>query len=140
MWSCSSDRSQWSRLADPVIHRRRVEFDTNKRVIVVKDILQCRGEHQLALHWHFAEGCQVDAGDGGRTLAARGARHTLELRCAFGEASLLRGSEQPIAGWISRTFDAKAPITTARWQGTVLGTTEIVTELHIRATAGSTIN
>ena len=129
----------YGRLADPVLHRRRVEFDTNKRVIVVKDILQCRGEHQLALHWHFAEGCQVDAGDGG-TVLARGARHALELRCGFGEAGLLRGSEQPIAGWISRTFDAKAPITTARWQGRVLGTTEIVTELRIRATAGSTIH
>jgi hypothetical protein len=128
----------YARLADPLIHRRRITFDTNRNVVVVKDILQCQGVHQIALHWHLAEACHVEAGAGG--VLARGARHALELRCAFGEPSLLHASDSPIAGWIARSFDAKTPITTARWQGRVHGTTEIVTELHIRAAVGSTIN
>ncbi|SFL84418.1 heparinase II/III family protein [Rugamonas rubra] len=119
----------YCRLSDPLTHRRQVEFDTQKNRVVVKDILQCRGEHEVALHWHFAEGCQVGL-DGAR-VRARGRRLGLTLACAFGAgAQLLRASETPIGGWISRKFDEKSPITTAVWRGSINGTTEIVTEFH----------
>ena len=128
----------YARLADPVRHRRRIEFDTTCHRIVIKDILQCQGEHQVALHWHYAEACQVaPVGD---ALQVRGARHGLLMRCRFGAGPrLLRGSETPPAGWISRTFDSKTPITTAVWQGAIDGTTEIVTEIDLRFAPASTI-
>ncbi len=129
----------YRRLADPLIHRRRIEFDTNRGIIVVKDILQCQGMHQLALHWHFSESCQVMRQ--GSTVVAQGRRQALELRCGLGNGpQLLCGSDNPIGGWISRSFDEKCPISTAVWRGSVQGRTEIVTELQIRATAEPTIN
>ncbi len=117
-------------LADPVTHRRVVEFDTNRNTVVVKDILQCRGSHHVALHWHLAEGCRSELNDG--VVRVLGRRSELQLRCGFGGgAQLLRGSDTPIGGWISRRFDEKTAIDTLRWQGTVDGTTEIVTELRL---------
>lgn len=119
----------YARLADPVIHRRRLELDAKRHRLVVKDILQCQGEHEIALHWHFAEHCQVGVADGA-VLARSGARQ-LQLRCAggLGAPRLLRGSERPIAGWISRRFDEKTATSTAVWRGRIHGTTEIVTEM-----------
>ncbi|MYM90976.1 heparinase [Rugamonas sp. FT82W] len=124
----------YKRLADPVIHRRVVEFDTNRNTLVVKDILQCRAQHHVALHWQLAEGCRTQLEDG--TVRVLGQRSELQLRCGFGGgAELLRGSETPIGGWISRRFDEKTAIDTLRWQGTVNGTTEIVTELRLLVNA-----
>ena len=45
--------------------------------------------------------------------------------------ALLRGSEQPLSGWISRSFDVKSPITTAVWSSHITGTTEVVTQISI---------
>lgn len=121
-------------LADPVIHRRIVEFDTNRNTVVVKDILQCRAQHHVALHWQLAEGCRTELEDG--LVRVVGRRSELRLRCGFGGGpELLRGSEAPIGGWISRRFDEKTAIDTLRWQGTVNGTTEIVTELRLLVNA-----
>ncbi len=119
----------YQRLADPLLHRRRVEYDANRKRIVVKDILQCSGSHEIALHWHFAEGCAVAPEGGGVRAAAR--RAGLLLSCSHGEAALLRGSEAPIGGWISRRFDEKHPITTAVWRVAITGTTEIVTHIDV---------
>jgi hypothetical protein len=133
----AGEHDGYARLADPVRHQRRIEYDTTCHRIVIKDILQCRREHQLALHWHFAEACQVTQADG--ALLVQGARHGLAMRCRFGDGPrLLRGSETPPAGWISRTFDSKTPITTAVWQAGIHGTTEIVTEIDLRFAPAST--
>ncbi len=120
----------YQRLPDPVIHRRQIKFDTKRNTIVVKDILQCRDTHHVALHWQLAESCRTEINDA--VVRVLGQRSELQLRCALGSgAELLRGSEAPIGGWISRKFDEKTAIDTLRWQGTVHGTTEIVTELRL---------
>jgi len=124
----------YDRLADPVRHRRRIEFDPARGLIVVKDILQCRQCHAVALHWHFAEDCQVSIAKDG--LLAQGRKQALALRCSWGLGpALLRASDNPVGGWISRRFDEKTPITTARWVGAIEGETTIVTELQIRPMA-----
>ena len=128
----------YRRLADPVLHRRKVEFDSNRQCVVVKDILECRGEHDVALHWHFGETCQVEGA--GSALVVTGQRSRLQMHCEFGGGpELLRCSEAPIGGWISRRFDEKAGITTAVWRGRINGTTEIITRLEIQMAAETPI-
>ena len=118
------------RLRDPVLHRRRISFDSNRNAVRVEDILECLGEHEVALHWHFAECCQVELAGPGLQAAARGKR--LLMSCSFGAGpQLLRGSTAPIAGWIARRFDSKSPTTTAAWRGTIRGTTTIVTDIAL---------
>ncbi|QGZ43276.1 heparinase [Pseudoduganella flava] len=120
----------YRKLADPVLHRRKITFDANCNAIVVKDILECRGAHDIALHWHFAEGCRVEAE--GADVVAQGERNRLRMSSPFGGGpQLLRCSEAPIAGWISRKFDEKSAITTAVWRGRIDGTTEIETRITL---------
>ncbi|UGQ47652.1 heparinase II/III family protein [Massilia endophytica] len=121
----------YRRLADSVLHRRKICFDSNRNVVVVKDILESSNDHEVVLHWHFAEGCAVEKTPEG--LRAAGSRVSMNMKCGLGEgAELLRCSEAPIGGWISRRFDEKTTITTAAWRGRIRGTAEIVTEIALQ--------
>jgi hypothetical protein len=120
----------YRRLKDPVLHRRKISFDSNRNVVVVKDILESSNDHDIALHWHFAEDIAVETEPGG--VRGTGRRSRLQIHCGFGAGpELLRCSEVPIGGWISRKFDEKTTITTAAWRGKIHGTTEIVTEITL---------
>jgi hypothetical protein len=99
-------------LDDPVIHRRRVMLDARESVIVVEDEIAAAGRHVVELNWHLAEHCEaeargshefiVDCGPGVVTVV-------LDPRMAV---SAVRGSEEPIRGWVSRGYHRKTPSTT----------------------------
>lgn len=119
----------YTRLADPVLHRRRITYDFNKKRIVVKDILQCTNVHDIAVHWQFGEGCQAAIVEG--QLHVRGQRRGLHMACTHGTPELLRGNDTPPGGWIARRFDEKTPIDSVAWRVRVHGTTEIVTHIDL---------
>jgi hypothetical protein len=124
------------RLRDPVLHRRVIRFDAKRNTVQVEDILECLGEHEVALHWHFAEGCHAEAD--GNTLHVTKRCQGLHMTCEFGSGpQLYCASTAPIAGWISRSFDSKTGINTAKWRGTIRGTTTIVTEIALLEGASS---
>ena len=124
------------RLRDPVLHRRSIAFDANRNTVRVEDLLECHGEHEVALHWHFAENCRAETDGHHVHIASR--RQGLRMTCHFGLGpQLFCASTAPIAGWISRSFDSKAGITTARWRGTIRGNTRIVTEIALLEGASS---
>ena len=106
----------YTALADPVLHRRRVEFDPVTRRIQVIDHLQGQAVHEVAVCWQFGEDIAVQASAG--QLLASGRHSTVQMACDAGlQLHLLRGSDAPIAGWVSRAFDRKLPAWQARWQG-----------------------
>ena len=119
----------YQRLNDAVTHRRRIEFDVNKKRIVVKDILQCTNVHEVSIHWQFGEACSVTLEDG--QIEAMAARSGLRMSCSHGLPELLRGSEKPPAGWVSRRFDKKEPMFSAVWRARIQGTTQIVTHIEL---------
>ncbi|MGK5079754.1 alginate lyase family protein [Janthinobacterium sp. HLX7-2] len=121
----------YRRLADPVLHRRRIEFNLNNKCIVVKDILQCINVHEIAVHWQFGDHCMVTVDDG--QLQAQGQRSGLRMCCSHGAPEIMVGSDTPPGGWISRRFDEKSPIASAVWRVKVQGTTEIVTHIELMA-------
>jgi hypothetical protein len=66
--------------------------------------------------------------EGGIALARAG--RVVRLRWpadAQGEATVLRASVDPIAGWVSRRFDRKAPCATLAWRGRISGRTVLRT-------------
>jgi len=126
----------YMRLRDPVMHERVIRFDAKRNTVIVEDTLECFGEHEVALHWHAAEGCQAETA--GQTLQLAKRSKGLLMSCRFGDGpQLYCASTAPIAGWISRTFDSKAGITTAVWRGTIRGSTTIVTEIALLEGASS---
>jgi uncharacterized heparinase superfamily protein len=117
----AGEHDGYRRLADPVMHRRTLDLDGRARRLAVRDRLDASGRHRAALHFHFAEDCRVSpAGPHAfRVETGRGAV-TLALDPRL-SATLLRGSEDPIAGWVSRGYHRKSASATvigeAEWRG-----------------------
>lgn len=128
--SWRAEHDGYRRLSDPVTHRRELRHDKAARCIEVIDDLLCRGAHQAEWFWHFAEDCEVRV-DGERALEVRCGDRTLTLQCNAGVLSLHRGEQTPPLGWISRRFDAKNPITTARFVLPINGNTRVQTRLSV---------
>lgn len=123
------------RLADPVAHTRRIGLDKFTRRIVIEDVLEMAGEHEVELFFHAAEACAVTAEPGGYALSRDGQTIHLSLPQApagrQAEITCLRGSHAPIAGWVSRRFDVKQPTATLRWKARLTGLTVLRSEIRM---------
>ena len=118
----------YTALDDPVVHRRRIELLKPARLIVIEDVLEMRGAHDVELFLHCHEDCTVTAILGGVRLA-RGDR-AIEIRFPEGGTlDLLRGSLAPIGGWVSRRFDVKVPSATLAWRARLTGNVRLRTEI-----------
>jgi hypothetical protein len=101
-WSGTQDG--YARLADPVLHERRVLF-LNGRYLVVLDAIAANGAHEWTSHWHTAQGLTVESGE-------ESASATI-LDPAREEVSLLKllvlGNGRLIVGrsWQSEVYGAK---------------------------------
>jgi hypothetical protein len=102
----------YSRLGNPALHRRTLELDGRERRLTVRDDILTRGEHEIALYLHLAEHCRVVSAQGSRFVVDVGPGavtvHLDDRLCVEAVA----GSEDPIAGWVSRGFHRKARATT----------------------------
>jgi heparinase II/III-like protein len=117
-------------LPDPVVHKRRIQLDKASKSIAIRDTLEMRGQHEVELFFHCAEGAQVEMIDGGAaiTLADRTIR-LLWPDAPNGAGWVLEGSVDPIGGWVSRRFDHKAPSPTIVWRARLSGDTTLVTQI-----------
>ena len=104
----------YMRLVDPVQHRRRVHYDVQKQALSVLDEISANLSHQIEQFWHFAP--DVDISTQGNEVTVTGRR--FRVLCSFLgddlELKLFRGSDQPILGWISRTYESKVPTSSLR--------------------------
>ena len=115
-------------LRDPVTHRRRLTLEKRARRIVVEDTLEMAGSHDVEVFFHCDERCAVSEVPGGVDLARDG--KTVRIRWPLapkGEVAILRGSLDPIAGWVSRRFDVKEPTATLAWRARLAGRTVLRT-------------
>jgi hypothetical protein len=119
----------YRRLPDPVIHRRGIRLLKRVRTLVITDRLECQREHDIEIFFHFSEQCQVqqvgltsfEAAHDKKRLAVH-----LDPRL---QPELYRGTENPIFGWVSRTFGVKEPAFTLVTRGKVTGSTQFLTEI-----------
>lgn len=112
----------YRRLADPVIHRRRILLDKARRRIHVDDRLEMKGAHDIELFFHFAEPCLVTAFGPAWLIERNGLRLRLALPGASdAQVRLYRGEHEPPMGWVSRSFDVKNPSPTLAWRARLAG-------------------
>lgn len=120
------------RLADPVLHRRKIVFDKLNDTVLVEDVLECRKAHTLEFHWHFSEDCEL-ALDGCKVSASCG---TLRIEMSMPDSAclpeLVSGRDDPPLGWISHRFDEKSASPVILWQEKINGTARRVTRIQIR--------
>jgi len=107
----------YRRLADPVLHRRRVEFDKRASELLVRDTLECAREHELELHWHLAEDCDARAEGHAVEVVCAGERLRMECPRQLAPPRIVVGREHPPLGWVSRALGVKVPAPTIVCQG-----------------------
>jgi hypothetical protein len=126
-----AEHDGYERLPDPVLHRREVRLERSASTLTVVDELCCRGEHEVELFWHLAEHCDAAGRDNQFSIRS----DDVELRMtlpAQARCEILRGSEEPIAGWRSLRFDERLATTTVRAALRIAGNTRLVTHLALR--------
>jgi hypothetical protein len=119
----------YRRLADPVIHRRCMRLYKKSKKLLIRDTLNCADSHTIEVFFHFNENCQVEQTGPASFIAAREnarLRITLDLQL---KPELLRGSENPILGWVSRTYGLKEPSFTLVGRARLTGSSQLVTEI-----------
>lgn len=110
--SVTGEHDGFTRLADPVVHRRTVELDGESRILTIRDDLTVSGRHEIAVWFHLSEHCSVSEVETNRfQIAAGGGTVTLDIDPRLSVQKLV-GSVAPISGWVSRGYHRKVPGTT----------------------------
>jgi len=124
LWRTSADsdifegwHDGYTRLPDPVMHRRRITLEKRSRRVVIADTLKMSGAHEIELFFHCSERCRVDPVGNGFRLSQPGRALTLELpQTKNATTRVYTGSTAPVLGWVSRRFDEKLPAPTIVWR------------------------
>ena len=124
LWRPSAERDVfegwhdgYTRLPDPVMHRRRITLEKPVRKVVIEDTLKMAGTHEIELFFHCSERCQVDPIQDGFQVRQPGKALSLKLPPAEGATTYIHtGSTVPVFGWVSRRFDEKQPAPTIVWR------------------------
>jgi hypothetical protein len=105
-----AEHDAYARLADPVIHRRRVVFVKDRYWIVVDDFLGA-AKHRIDVRFQFAPMSVAD--EGGSWIRARGRAGRALLLRSFAtspiEVSVAEGNLAPIQGWVSPDYGRRVP-------------------------------
>ena len=117
-------------LADPVVHRRRIQLNKVARVIEIEDHLEMEGTHDVELFFHFHEDSALRA-LGDCVVAERGPQ-LVRLCWPIRPGATVRiheGSVAPACGWVSRRFDEKRPSPTLAWSARITGSAVLRTRI-----------
>ena len=121
----------YTRLPDPVTHRRRITLEKRGRRVVIEDALKMTGTHEIELFFHCSENCRVDPVADGYRITQGEQVLTLGLpQVAGAHTRHFCGSVAPISGWISRRFDEKLPAPTISWRGRLAGDSVLRSEIR----------
>jgi len=126
----SGEHDGYARLSPPARHSRTIEMDAESGAVIVTDEFLSKGAHHLRILFHVAENCPVRADGASRVRIEAGLSVLfLDVDPAL-SVTLAYGSEDPIAGWVSRGYHRKAPSATIIASGRIQGNTRF--RFHIR--------
>lgn len=114
-------------------HRRRIELDADTHQIRICDDIVGDGEHDLALHWHFAPDVQLvpDPELGSWRVTKPGSERQLLIAAdSAWRWEVFSGSEEPMLGWYSPALGSKLPAPALR--GTTRGKLPLATLTIVR--------
>lgn len=131
--SVVGEHDGYTRLADPVVHRRRVEVDGDRGFVTIEDRLEAQGSHEVSVAFHFAEDCDVSPrGDNVLVVALDGRSLRFEMDPSL-EVRTVRGEPHPGGGWISRGYHRKTPATVVRGTARISGSATFTCRLALGA-------
>jgi hypothetical protein len=123
------EHNGYTRLADPVVHRRTLVLDAEQRVLTIRDDIAAGRSHEVVVYFHLAEDAVLSAEQSNRyRIGVAGGTVVLEIDARL-TVKILNGSEDPIGGWVSRGYHRKVPSTTLVASGYSQGSSSFVSRL-----------
>ncbi|MDO8954852.1 MAG: alginate lyase family protein [Gammaproteobacteria bacterium] len=119
------EHNGYGRLEDPVLHRRTLQLDGNKRILDITDEVVAKEQHTIRLAFHFAPTCTLEQ------LDETGFRVTGQNGCAILRleknlsAEIFYGNLQPPLGWASNGYHRKQPCPALVVRADICGETTI---------------
>ncbi|KAF0189870.1 MAG: heparinase II/III family [Desulfobulbaceae bacterium] len=115
----------YTRLADPLLHRRSLELDGQKRILQITDEVLAQGEHTIRLAFHCAPTCSLrKLNDHEFRLTGQNGGAILRIDPILA-AEIFQGSTQPLLGWASNGYHRKQPCPTLVARADISGETKI---------------
>jgi hypothetical protein len=119
----------YERLTDPVVHSRSLRLFKRSKDLLITDHLICADSHDVEIYFHFHENCHVRR-IGSNSFTAEIENMKLRIRLDDQLTSeVVRGSERPILGWVSRIYRVKTPSPTIVGRVRINGSQRFVTEI-----------
>jgi hypothetical protein len=122
----------YTRLEDPVKHHRLIELDKAARRIAIEDTLEMAEDHEVELFFHCHEESTVAPTEQGYIVRRGSGALKITLPQADGATlQVYCGSLAPMSGWVSRSFDHRAPAPTIAWAARLPGRAVLRTEIVV---------
>jgi uncharacterized heparinase superfamily protein len=120
----------YCRLSDPVVHRRSLCLYKRTGILTIADWIECQASHEVEILFHLSETCRIQrVGPASFQVSNSHKRISLRFHDAGLAFDLYRGSESPMLGWISSSFDVKRPTFTLAARTQIQGTRRFLTEI-----------
>jgi Heparinase II/III-like protein/Heparinase II/III N-terminus len=119
----------YRRLKDPVIHHRCIRLFKRSKNVAITDRLTCNDRHDVEIYFHLHENSRVrQTGISSFTADIQNLRLRMNLDSQL-RYEVVRGSERPILGWVSRKYGVKTASMTIVGRGRLSGSQKIVSEI-----------
>jgi hypothetical protein len=103
-----AEHDGYTRLAEPVTHRRYVVAPRGQNSLLVVDLLTGGGEHRIRTAWPLHPELDVRTADGTH-FVTRDGRPVMQIATSDGDPWSVRGDEETRLGWWSPRFEAWEP-------------------------------
>lgn len=127
----AGEHDGYTHLPDPVTHRRTVRLDGRRREVLINDKISAAASHSVAVYFHLAEQCRVERTGPGRFRVEVGGGTVTIIMDDRLTAETFVGSEDPIAGWVSRSYHSKTAGTTLVGRCVIKGATSFKCRVKI---------
>ncbi|PLW66636.1 heparinase [Pseudohalioglobus lutimaris] len=127
----TAQHNGYTRLPDPVTHRRTIKFDKTNSSFIIIDSLFCKKSHDVEIYWHCNEECTVALENSVAMITASNVLVKIFGPSSDWQVEIVKGSSAPPLGWVSREFDSKKPSPTIVCKGTINGTSHLETTIEI---------
>lgn len=98
----------YTRLEDPVVHRRKLSLDKRRNTLSISDSFVCEEAHVVRRYFHVAPECEVEEVSSGTVAITRDGA-TLHLVAGDGGLRVIAASDEEKLGWVSRGYHCRRP-------------------------------
>lgn len=103
VWSAEHDG--YTRLKDPVVHRRTITYCKKDGTFIIENLLSCEGTHTIESLIHLHPDCLVSLSKHLAMIRCGAVRLTVELDRTWDSVRVVNGQEHPPLGWYSPRFN-----------------------------------